>query len=166
MTSISQILVFAVAVTLAVALPTWNKPNPCGFTTEGKPAKSCEDGQTCGAFTNAHYRKAICVKQPTSDRVCPLNFDPVCCKILHNRSTTITQTKGNSCQCSIVRGQSLFKGKCSRPPLKSVACTKELNWTCCYIARFDLTFTAGNPCMCTEQAGGSEVPDNLCGIPN
>ncbi len=170
MISFTTFFTFALAASLCLGAPPLKAPNPCGFNSQGQQALTCKSSKKCAALTFGFYRKPLCIKPPTSDHVCPLFFDPVCCRIpvadYPKVKITITQTESNSCFCSIVKGETLFKGSCNQPPKKLVPSTKELNPTCCYVAEFDLTFTAANHCICTKQSGGVKVSDKLCGIKN
>lgn len=144
--------------------------NPCGFNrAEGnfRPA-GCPNAARnyCAATVPfSGKRSRFCTPTPPGRAgcICPAVFLPVCCRVRRNKFITQTFTSGNACGCGCFNNSEvLFEGECSRPPGKPLPCTLEFNPTCCYVKKFDLTFTAGNPCECTSPAGGVIVPKSLC----
>ncbi len=160
-------LVLALIVTVSLAFtpkPSKMKPNPCGFAFSGASGIPCKDSRKCAAFTFAGRRAAGCVEFKPNNCICTLEFAPVCCRVKLGKFGTITQTQGNKCGCDCIKGDVVFKRACNDPPLKPAICTEEFDPTCCYIEKFDLTYTAVNPCICKEQAGGIITSDRFCGI--
>eukprot|EP00171_Calliarthron_tuberculosum_P005405 IDg5405t1 len=154
----SKVILTFLAALLALSAASILLPNPCPSLR----TPFCKKPKVCGA-TYTFKRKAICVRNPPPPAcICPKNLDPVCCRDTRIPLYSITLTQANSCLCRCFKGRALFKGKCENPPRKPVPCTKELNPTCCYISRFDLTFVAGNPCGCTKARGGLIVSKKIC----
>ena len=162
MTSFSCLLLLTVACFI-VAQATAARPNPCAVGGDDKSVH-CTSDKVCAATSSPGRRSFQCTTLPPGPGcVCPKIYSPVCCRIRQG-SRTITITRGNSCTCGCLKGQVLFGGMCRRPPTALVPCTRELDRTCCYVPKFDLTFISNNRCLCTRAARGIIVSDGLCKI--
>ncbi len=151
-------LSFAALVSLAVlcTLSAAFRPNPCPIPFQG--ASKCKDTLVCGV---KWWRRAKCVKPPAFKPacICITLFDPVCCRARSGRAI-VTQTVGNACLCGCQRGKILFNGDCGSPPT-TAPCVKIFRPTCCYILKFDLTYTSSSSCLC-KAAGGIVISKRAC----
>ncbi len=138
-------------------------PNPCVIS--GTPGLKCEKTEQCAA-TGVSLREAFCTKLPRDPLCACLAEDkPVCCEApVESGKATVIYTENNDSCCNCVKGRVLFEGKCANPPKKIAICGSEINLTCCYVPKFDLTYIELSGCQCTEKAGGDILDRKVCGI--
>lgn len=144
-------------------------PNPCGFSrgVNFRPAGCLTEAKSfCAStvpFYGKRYRYCMALRNPSPPRICTAQFKPVCCTVKQNRYISQTFTSSNACSCDAYNNSRvLFDGECTRPPTRSAVCGKNLNPTCCYIDKFDLTYTAANRCICKKAAGGVILQKSFC----
>ena len=160
---------FTVAFALVLCLASASTPNPCAFKLDGASALNCERNTRCAA-TFGLKRRAFCTKLPLNPGCyCPKIKMPVCCRVLLRNKATITHTEPNRCICECRRGKVLFDGECDKPPkafsTSEVArCPRSFSPSCCYLPKFDLTFTVSNVCFCEGVFNGRLVDQFICGI--
>ncbi len=137
--------------------------NPCGFRLGG--ATKFPAPFVCAA-TLRRPRVAFSSTLPKASCPCPKILKPVCCRVNVGNHATITVTRANDCLCNCIQGAIIFDARCHSPPLAPAGCFKIFRPVCCYIAKFDLTVTAGNSCVCRKNYIGVETTRSFCGLKN
>lgn len=78
----------------------------------------------------------------------------VCCRITLNGGYVSVVQTASACVCRCYNSRVLFTGECRKPPTYVKNCTGEpIKHTCCYLQKWDLTFTTSNECMCLKSGG-------------
>ncbi len=159
----TTLLALAFFCSLAKSILTQSLFNPCPIRySEDSPTK-CRPPLLCGVINS----ESTCVQKPNYPPwpicKCTYHWDPVCCRFRAGAAATVTATEPNRCLCACLKGKLVFKGLCKAPPSGSGPCPLIIMPVCCYIEKFDLTYTATNSCWCKE-ANGEKIIDGICPV--